>query len=211
MFRRSVLRTLALALVLPSCTAPLATKIPSELSDVPWRGGPGDQRTLRARRMHDRGEAREALALIDEVLGDHPRHIDAQRLRQDLLRERGRFGRVLVEAQERIRAWGDEAAARYLRGRVQISDKAKSVDFEAALTLRPDLFWGWLGLAFAHRATDLDTSLAIYQRLYAASGQHPTPRRASSLIATAASSTTRASAAYRSPMFRSTSRPASSR
>jgi hypothetical protein len=167
---RPVLWTAAL---LGGCALAPSSGVPSDLDDLPWAGGAGDVAVLEARRAADLGDHGRAFELLDGVIEAHPRHVDAHRVRQDLLRERGRLGLVLREAEQRLRSWNGEAAAGYLAGRIARDDSAKQRAFVAALEQNRRSFWPWLGLAFAYRHADPERALHIYQGLYEASRGHP--------------------------------------
>lgn len=107
------------------------------------------------------------------ILAEKPRHVDANRLRQDLLRERGRRGRLLIEAKQRVHDWPDDGHAHYLLARILDDPKAKLSGFRRAAQLSPGSMWPWLGLAHTLRSVDRARSLAIYERLFAAAEQHP--------------------------------------
>ncbi|MBK8976716.1 MAG: hypothetical protein IPM29_12425 [Planctomycetes bacterium] len=172
--RVSTVSSLAVLASLGGCAAAPSPPLPARLTDVPWSRSEPDRAILAARALADRGRAREALAGADAVLATHPRHVDAQRLRQDLLRERGRLGRVAVEAEQRVADWQGDARALYLRGRVAGRDDAARRElFAAAVRRDPASFWGWLGLAFAHRNDDPERAIAIYDALYRRTAGHP--------------------------------------
>ncbi|MFN7589496.1 MAG: hypothetical protein ACK5UQ_13540, partial [Planctomycetota bacterium] len=61
--------------------------------------------------LHDRGDGRAAAALLAEILAKDPQHTEARRLRQDVLRERGRRGLLLAELDQALGAAPDEAIA----------------------------------------------------------------------------------------------------
>lgn len=122
-----------------------------------------------AQALADRGDVRGALARIEGM----PRGavVEAERLRQDLLRQRGRLGALRAEAEAAVTADPSSAARRYLLGRVQPGNLARST-FEAAVRLDPESLWPWMGLAFSLREKDFLRSLAIYEAAYEASGRH---------------------------------------
>ncbi len=161
-----------------------SSSIRESIGDTPWRGGDLDRVVIRARELVDRDDGPAALQLVDGVISSSPRHVDAHRVRQDVLRARGRLGIVLREAEQRVAAWKDDPYAWYLHGRVQRSDAGKRADFERVVSERPESFWGWLGLAFTLRTQDPARGLAVYQDLYERSDKHP-------LVATALASTLR--------------------
>ena len=154
---------------------------PSAVQGMPWRA-PGDvaagaddveRHVLRARDLHERGDGRAAAALLAEILAKHPRHTEARRLRQDVLRERGRRGLLLAELEQALAAAPDDAIAHYLHGRVVLEPAQKLASFQRAVAADPESFWPWLGLAHSLRATDPERALRIYERLLHASGSHP--------------------------------------
>ncbi len=163
----------ALGLLLAGCAAFSGADVPARLTDVPWPDSEVDEGVEGARQLADLGQVRAALTSAEFLVTANPRHVDAQRLRQDLLRSRGRLGRVLWEADQRIAEWDDAAEAHYLRGRVVLDWDEKRTEFEAALARKRDLFWGWLGLAFVARRDDLAEALSIYDAIYHATDGVP--------------------------------------
>ncbi len=145
---------------------------PSRVTGLPWNDTPPDRVAVEARACIERGEGRAALRLLDEVLAQQPFHTDARRLRQDVLRERGRRGLLLHEAQQALAQHPDDALAHYLYGRVARDPGQKLVSFQRACALAPELVWPWLGLAHTLRATDPERALLIYQGLFHASHGH---------------------------------------
>lgn len=146
---------------------------PARVEGLPWQDTPIDRQARRARDLVEQGEAPAALALLADILAAEPRHTDALRLRQDVLRERGRRGVLLAEAERAVGADPNDAIAHYLLGRVVLDPMAKLRSFARAVDLAPQSVWPWLGLAHSCRATDPERSLAIYERLFHASGAHP--------------------------------------
>jgi tetratricopeptide (TPR) repeat protein len=142
-------------------------------TDLPWGDRPADRLALAARAAADRGDVLPALAAIDEALALEPRHVDALRLRQDLLRERGRRGLLTVEAEKAVAARPGDADAHYLLGRIVEDPRRKRVCFERAAALAPDSVWPWLGLAHVLRSADRERAIAIYARLYELTDAHP--------------------------------------
>lgn len=143
------------------------------LVDLPWGEAPTDRVALRARDLIDRGEPRAALDLVEAVLEEDPGHTDARRLRQDVLRERGRRGLLQREVAAALAKHPDDAAAWYLAGRIAPDRNEKLAQFRRAVELAPDSLWPWLGLAHTLRQVRPDESLAIYERLFVASSGHP--------------------------------------
>ncbi|MCA8949135.1 MAG: tetratricopeptide repeat protein, partial [Planctomycetes bacterium] len=165
---------IACALLLGGCASALRGDLPPDrLRDLPWTDAPADVRVLQARALVDRGEDKEALGLVEAVLATEPRHVDANRLRQDLLRERGRRGLAVAELERALARQPDDPLWNYLRGRVAFGQRDKRRWFAHAAELAPDLVWPWLGLG--HSLADLDParSLAIYERLYLVTDAHP--------------------------------------
>lgn len=146
---------------------------PAPIVPLPWRSGGVDAEVLRARALVEQGEPRAALDLLADVLVREPRHVDARRLRQDVMRERGRRGLLWHEAERDLLAAPEDAEALYLFGRVTSDVQEKLQSFERAARLAPQSLWPWLGLAHTLRNDDPQRSLAIYRRLYAASDGHP--------------------------------------
>lgn len=146
---------------------------PAAIEGLPGRDTAADRSAATARDLIDRGSPRAALTQIEEILAKEPRHVDARRLRQDLLRERGRRGVVWYEAERGVDAAPDDAVAHYLFGRMIPGREAKLSAFTRAATLAPELVWPWLGLAHSLRVGDPAQAIDIYERLYAASSGHP--------------------------------------
>jgi tetratricopeptide (TPR) repeat protein len=163
---------LLLVLGLGACAGP-RTLPPSRVTDAPWRDVPTDQLAFQAREDVERGDPRAALAKLEQVLAADPRHVDALRLRQDVLRERGRRGLLLREARAAVEARPDDGIAHYLLARVERDTERKLAAFERAAQLAPASLWPWLGLAHTLRGRDKERALRIYHDLYAASGGHP--------------------------------------
>ncbi len=154
-----------------ACAAPGLP--PAAVEGLPGRDSPADRLAAGARDLIDRGRQRAALTQIEQILADEPQHVDARRLRQDLLRERGRRGLVWYEAERAVEAAPGDAIAHYLYGRMIPGPEAKLAAFSRAATLAPGLVWPWLGLAHSLRASDAEQAIGIYESLYAASGGHP--------------------------------------
>ncbi len=119
-----------------------------------------------AREHFDRGDVAEAMRVADSVLTEDGDHVVAHRLRQDILRERGRKGLLLREAEERLLAQPDSPAAHYLRGRLAPAGAAQVAHFERALALDGRYFWGWIGLGWSLRRAEPERALSIYRRLH---------------------------------------------
>ena len=171
-----------------ACAAGASRLLPGRLADVPGddEGGVG---LSVARRLMDQGEAPAALQQVDAVLSLQPGNVDGMRLRQDLLRSRGRMGLLRAETETALRLRPDDAVSHYLAGRIAPGDDAKRAQFERAVKLAPESLWPWLGLAFALRTDDADAALAIYQRLYEETDKLP-------VVAVALASTLRLAGRY---------------
>lgn len=161
-----------LSFLLLACSATTSLP-PDSVHELPWGDRPADQATLRARALAERGDARAALRELEAVLAHEPLHIDARRLRQDLLRERGRRGLLWREAQQELLARPDDGHAHYLAGRIARAPEQKLAYFEQSVRLAPSSLWPWLGLAHALRGRQPQRALAIYERLFVVSGRHP--------------------------------------
>src|SRR5690606_26061210 len=92
---------------------------------------------------------------------------------RSVLRDRGRRGRLLIEAQQAVHDRPDDGLAHYLWARILDDPKAKLQGFARAAELSPESIWPWLGYAHTLRSVDRNRSLAIYDRLFSATGQHP--------------------------------------
>lgn len=170
--RRSNLTLAGLVLLAVACRSlPRATP-PAHFEGLPWSDAPTDRLVLEARGAVERGEPKRGLELLEGVLRTEPRHVDALRLRQDVLRERGRRGLLLHEAQQGLAA-GEDALACYLHGRIVADQPSKLQSFARAVELAPDSLWPWLGLGHTLRAEDPARALDLYARLYAATEAHP--------------------------------------
>ncbi len=88
--------------------AKFATEVPAELL----------QRFREAETLSHRGEAEAALALLDEIIAQQPLFVAAQRLRQILLRERGRAGLLWREVEELERRFPGRPEPHYLATRL---------------------------------------------------------------------------------------------
>ncbi len=166
---------LLLGLSLMGCVLNRVASPPSHFVDAPTGQSSIDRSVREARRLRERGDARAALVAVEAALEQDSDHIDGNRLRQDLLRQRGRLGLLLCESKQRLAARPDDAIAHYLHGRVTSFAADKKAMFERATELLPDSFWGWLGLAFSLRANDPEGAIKIYRELYSATSHHPLP------------------------------------
>ena len=162
-----------MALLLVSCQAVDPGLPPARVAGLPWGEQPEDRLSWSARQDVERGEPERALVQLATILAERPRHVDANRLRQDLLRERGRRGRLLIEARQRVHDWPENGHSHYLLARILDDPKAKLAGFRRAARLAPGSLWPWLGLAHTLRSVDRARSLQIYERLFAAADQHP--------------------------------------
>ena len=132
-----------------------------------------EKTVLQARGMHERGLSLEALREVGPVLAaEHP-PVEAMRLRQDILRMRGRTPLLRSEAEERLAKAPMDPIALYLQARVQAPGEAQLALFRQAAEAGPEQLWPWLGMAFALRQTEPEAALEIYERLYRASGRYP--------------------------------------
>jgi hypothetical protein len=161
-----------LSFLLLACSATMDLP-PAGVRDLPWGEAPADQAALAARALAERGDVRGALRELDGVLAVAPHHVDARRLRQDLLRERGRRGLLWREACQELQTRPDDGLAHYLAGRIARTPAQKLAHFEQSVRLAPASLWPWLGLAHGLRGQQPQRALAIYERLFAASGRHP--------------------------------------
>jgi len=146
---------------------------PATIVDLPWSESPADRASLAARGLFERGQQRQALDMLEGVLAGQPRHADACRLRQDILRERGRRGVLWYEAERALEKDPNDGLYLYLFGRLVSDQDRKRQSFWRAAEVSPQLLWPWLGLAHTLRGPDPANSLANYERLYAAAGSHP--------------------------------------
>lgn len=162
-----------LLLLVAGCATIGAREIGGPVESVPDAHDPLDIGTWRARQLFEAGQERDALALVEDVLQRAPGHMDGQRVRQDILRRRGRMGRLLWESEQRLAAEAESADALYLAGRLALTDRDKRGWFTRAVNAAPRSFWAWLGMAFALRGTDPARAVAIYRWLYEASDEHP--------------------------------------
>lgn len=127
------------------------------------------QSVVEAQALAERGDVVEALARLDRL--PRGKVVEAERLRQDLMRQRGRLGALRLEAQSAVAKEPDSATLRYLLGRVQPPSEALAT-FEAAVRLDPESLWPWMGLAYALREREPARALSIYAAAYEASGCH---------------------------------------
>ena len=146
---------------------------PARVGGLPWGEHPADRLAWSARQDVEHGKPQRALAQLATILAEQPDHVDANRLRQDLLRERGRRGRLLIEAEAAVRDRPSDGHAHYLLARILDNPEAKMAGFRRAAELSPGSLWPWLGLAHTMRAVDLPRSLQIYEQLFASAQQHP--------------------------------------
>jgi tetratricopeptide (TPR) repeat protein len=164
----SILRSCAacwlLSWLLAACASSNPLAVPAVLHSLP---GQGDQaRALQAaQEQADRQRPAVALGMVEKLLAKYPHYVDAQRLRQNLLQERGRLGLVLHEAEQRLTT-DPGARSFYLKGRVQGKNADKRQAFQAAVDLDPEFFWGWFGLAFTLRVDNPKASKDLYRHLY---------------------------------------------
>lgn len=163
---------LLVAVVSAGCgTSPV--RVPGRLRDVPNPNDGLDARLAAGRRLLDQGEVLEALGVAEEVLTERRGYVGAERLRQDVLRYRGRRGALLHDLETRLASAPNDADALYLRARLLPDGDEKTDAFRTAAQLAPDSFWAWLGLAFALREVDPAESQRVYAQLYAHAREHP--------------------------------------
>lgn len=190
----STLACWLLGWLLVACASSNPLKVPAKFHSVP---GQGDLAAAlqAAQEQADRQRPRAALGMVEKLLSQNPHYVDAQRLRQNLLQERGRLGLVLHEAEQRVAA-EPGAPALYLKGRVQGTNAGKRESFDAAVALDPEFFWGWFGLAFTLRAEKAKVAKDLYRHLYERSGKEGRLADAYSAVLVAAGDTDAAVAVY---------------
>lgn len=164
---------IVLTALLAACQAVDPGMPPDEVTALPWTDAPADRLCWSARQAVERGEPARALLQLRTVLQQQPDNVDAQRLRQDVLRVRGRRGLLAVESAERLRRQPDDGHAHYLAARITPATDDKLDGFRRAAELRPDSMWPWFGLAHTLRTRESDRALRMYEQLYVASGRHP--------------------------------------
>ncbi len=147
--------------------------MPAELVDVPDRMEGVDARVFAARKLRDRGDPVGALKILAGVLSTTPRHVNAHRLRQDILRSRGRTGLLHTETAAWIAERPEDPAGYYLQGRLLPAGPTQAAAFRRAVELDPSFFWGWLGLAWSLTREQPDAALAMYQSLYTRTNGSP--------------------------------------
>lgn len=162
-----------LAVSLAACHTSGTGLPPDAVRGLPWGDEPADKIAWTARQAVERGQPERALVELETILRLQPNHVDAHRLRQDVMRLRGRRGLLLDEAQRRVAQRPEDGHAHYLLARITDDPAQKLAGFRRAAELAPDSVWPWLGLAHTLRNTDRARALAIYERLFAASQQHP--------------------------------------
>ena len=172
MNRVAFLWSTVLMLVAGGCGSPGYVGLPAGLDAIPGVGDPGGPELREGRAHYERGSLDEALDAANRVLAEAPDHVDAHRLRQDVMRRRGRVGLLFAEAEARLQHDPQSAIGHYLMGRLVAGSSRKLASFRRATSLAPRTFWGWLGTAFALRSLDLEQALRIYQRLYELSDRH---------------------------------------
>ena len=75
-----------MALLLVACQAVDPGLPPAQLVGLPWGQQPADRLCWSARQDVERGDPERALVQLATIMAEEPRHVDANRLRQDLLR-----------------------------------------------------------------------------------------------------------------------------
>ncbi|MFO1051722.1 MAG: hypothetical protein U1F36_05875 [Planctomycetota bacterium] len=153
--------------LLGACASTVPHDLPELYSGVPRVDREIDALVAKARALSESGDDAAALEVVDRAIAGDEHQIDGQRLRQDILRRRGRLGLVLHEADQRILEWRD-AEALYLRGRVEPVDDEKQRWFARAIERDQHSFWGWFGMAYTLRDSDPERALGIYRALWAA-------------------------------------------
>ncbi|MCR9248227.1 MAG: hypothetical protein NXI31_24620 [bacterium] len=164
---------LACGLLLAACTGVTGRRPPGRFEGLPWTAAPVDRTVMHARRLGERGDDDAALELLADVLRRAPRHVDANRVRQDILRRRGRRGLLIHELEAMLTVDSADPLALYLRGRVAFSRQEKLRWFEAAAAAAPGWIWPWLGYAHTLAQTDLERGQVLFDRLYRATASHP--------------------------------------
>lgn len=155
-----------LLVLLGGCAIDVLSSVPARVASKATP--PQYERLHTIQRKVDGGDIDGGLRDLDLLAGEG-RFVEAERLRQDLLRQRGRLGFLRSEAAARVAAAPTSADELYLYGRLLPSGSAMHTAFASAAELEPESLWPWLGLAFSLRDVDPSQSLAIYERLYAAS------------------------------------------
>lgn len=161
------------AFLLASCQTVDPGLPPAHVTGLPWGPQPADRLAWSARQEVERGDPERALVELATILAEQPRHVDANRLRQDLLRERGRRGRLWIEAHKAVHERPNDGLAHYLLARIVEDPRAKLRGFARAVELAPESVWPWLGYAHTLRTVDRPRALRIYRELFASSEQHP--------------------------------------
>ncbi|MCK5944865.1 MAG: hypothetical protein KAI24_22950, partial [Planctomycetes bacterium] len=136
-----------LAILLAACHAVDPGLPPAAVRGMPWGEGPADRLAWTARQAVERGQSKQALVTAETILLQQPHHVDAHRLRQDVMRQRGRRGRLLAEARKRVTERPDDGHAHYLLARISEDPERKLAGFRRAAELAPESVWPWLGLA----------------------------------------------------------------
>jgi tetratricopeptide (TPR) repeat protein len=170
---RSAAHWLLVLFVAAACSSAPAGLPSGPLREVPWGDSATDQAALAARQAVERGDPATAQALIQQVLAEAPRHVDALRVRQDLFRGRGRTGLLLAEAEAALAKDPDDHLAHYLAGRLRGTTSERTRHFQQAIALAPHSLWPWFGYAHAIREQQPDVALELYAALYERTGQHP--------------------------------------
>ena len=167
-----ILLTTILGVIPGGCTLTGVSDLPARLNSLPGADESLFDRLQKAREAVLKDETAAALQLVEEILEKNPRHVNSHRLRQDILRRRGRIGLVLSEAEKRLANRPGSASAHYLMGRVEETTEAKQAAFRRALGHDRENFWGWYGLAFTLIREDNARASEIYSYLWAQSNHH---------------------------------------
>jgi tetratricopeptide (TPR) repeat protein len=105
----------------------------------------------RAGDQRDAGREDDSLRVVEELLARDPWLVPAHRLRQDLLRERGREGRLYHDYLRMTQQHPGRPEAWYLLGRMETRQARMAEQFERALEVAPHDFWGQFGKAWLLR------------------------------------------------------------
>ncbi|MCB9869619.1 MAG: hypothetical protein H6837_07160 [Planctomycetes bacterium] len=161
---RSLAR-LVLGALLAGCALPTTFHLPRRFHDMPQHGEL-EGALQAAHDLSQRGETVAALQAVEGLRAAHPEHVGVQRLRQDLLRDRGRLALILHEAEARLQRAPQSGVGHYLAGRVQRTAESRRAAFTRAVEVDPELFWGWFGLAFSLRGSDPKAAQRVYRYLF---------------------------------------------
>ena len=160
---------LATTLVLSACAGTGVIRV--ERTSLP----PAIAEAIRRASDHrDAGEHDASLQVVQLLLERDPWLVPAHRIRQDLERERGREGSLIVEYLELVRAHPDRPEPCYLMGRLERNLDLQEQWFQRAVEAAPGDYWGQFGLAFvARRRGRLDEAETRYRALVDARPEEP--------------------------------------